>query len=101
MWGPALKAGQFIVAVSSVGGSLAASATRLLVFSGILTVPLLIASFLGYLMRRADSNRRKIWIVAWLMFLLLFEIFFWQVVRIDQCLDRGGRWNYEYSTCEH
>ena len=101
MWGPALKAGQFIVAVSSVGGSFAASATRLLVFSGILTVPLLIASFLGYLMRRADSNRRKIWIVAWLMFLLLFEVFFWQVVRIDQCLDRGGRWNYELSVCEY
>ena len=50
MWGPALKTGQFMVAVSLGGGNLVASATRLLVFSGILTVPLLIAGFLGLCM---------------------------------------------------
>ena len=100
MCGPVLKTGQFMVTVSSVGGSLAASAAKLLVYSGILTVPLLIAGFLGYLMRRADSNRRKIWIVAWLTSLLVFEVLFWQIVRVDRCLDSGGRWNYELSICE-
>ena len=34
--------------------------------------------------------------------LTLLVIIFWIVgfLRVDRCLDRGGRWDYEYKSCE-
>jgi hypothetical protein len=45
---------------------------------------------------------KKIYIsVALLIVVLLTGIWFKGQLKIDSCLDLGGRWNYEKKECEH
>ena len=101
MWGPSLKFGQILVVVPFTGGSFIAAAERLFVLSAILTLPLLLAGFLGHLMAGANSRRRNAYVLIAFGCLIASEILLWEILRIDDCLDAGGSWNYGLSACEH
>jgi hypothetical protein len=45
----------------------------------------------------------KRWIIGAAIILLLVAGGLWvrQFFQVDNCLDSGGRWNYDESVCEH
>lgn len=49
--------------------------------------------------------KRKWLLIILGIFIIVGGIFFFRwfdkQVRIDKCLDSGGRWNYELNQCEH
>jgi hypothetical protein len=44
-------------------------------------------------------KRKLIWIGGAVIVAALFW-WFWGELKIDRCLDNGGRWNYEKKACE-
>ena len=45
-------------------------------------------------------GKKTVALIIALCALLVLAVWVWHQARIDSCLDRGGRWDYEHSTCE-
>lgn len=49
------------------------------------------------------KSRHGIWLLVLAPLaaaIVLFGLWFWRFMQIDSCLDWGGAWNYENSSCE-
>jgi hypothetical protein len=51
-------------------------------------------------MRRSLRLRNVVLLFALLATVIASLIWLKRFLAVDSCLDRGGRWNYELSTCE-
>lgn len=100
IWGVSMKTGQ-VVAAAFLGTGQLSAISKLFPFHIVLALPLVLAGFLGSWTARASSGRIKVMILACFGILIVFEIWLWDFLRIDTCLDLGGRWNRQLSICEY
>lgn len=48
----------------------------------------------------ANARKRILWLIVVLVMLVVLGHFAWEFLRVDKCLDAGGRWDYKSKTCD-
>ena len=88
--------------ITSIGMKGVDSAGVTLTLNLSLIPPLVLVSVLGAQQADRISARRRAIGLALIVVLLFLEAFVWYFVQVDRCLDRGGRWGYEFDlVCEY